>query len=62
MEMCYFVECQEVPDGQLMILYSVEMLSASILCNLHESEIKWGKVENTAAKDAYNDFMKDVNS
>ena len=61
--MCYFANCQKVPGGALVVLFSMELLfSVSILYYLHTYDREASKAVNTAVIDVHNDFMRDVNS
>ena len=61
--MYYFTNCHKVPDGELSVLFSMELLfSVSILHDLCTYEKEVSKAVNTVPIEAYNDFMKDMNT
>ena len=61
--MYYFTNCHKVPDGELIVLFSMELLfSVSILHDLCTYEKKVSEAVNTVPIEAYNDFMKDVSA
>ena len=52
MERCYFVKCHNVPDGQLMVLYSMDLLfSVSIFSYSCEYERESDETVNNMATD-----------
>ena len=60
--MCYFTNCQKIPDGELIVLYSMELLfSVSILYNLCTDDRKVSRTANTDPIEVYNEFIKDLN-
>ena len=61
--MCYLTKCQEVPDRELVVLFSMELLfSVSILFYLRTYDKEVSKAVNIAPTEVYNEFMRDMNS